>query len=111
MVETILPYFLAGTALFFFWVYGIVSFILDVKHKFIPAATRHWHYRQTDSASDASEDSSVTKTKTDTDSMTSLWRQESGGDSRANYADRTDATTANESTHNRENIDSDESLH
>jgi hypothetical protein len=105
MAETILPYFLAGTALFFFWVYGIASFVLDVKHKFVPAATRYWHHRQTDSASDASEESSVA----DTDSMTSLWRQES--DAEANYADQTHATTSKESTHNRENIDSDESLH
>ncbi len=26
----------AGTLLFFFWAYGIVSFALDLKHKIIP---------------------------------------------------------------------------
>lgn len=31
-------YLVGGTVLFFFWAYGIVSFVLDVKNKFIPAA-------------------------------------------------------------------------
>jgi hypothetical protein len=33
-------YLLGGTVLFFFWVYGIVSFALDCKHKFFPAIRR-----------------------------------------------------------------------
>lgn len=28
----------AGTLLFFFWAYGIVSFVLDVKNKYVPGA-------------------------------------------------------------------------
>ncbi|GAA0229929.1 hypothetical protein ACFFQF_13595 [Haladaptatus pallidirubidus] len=35
-VEFGLVYFGAGTLLFFFWAYGIVSFVLDVKNKIIP---------------------------------------------------------------------------
>ena len=30
-------YLVGGTVLFFFWAYGIVSFVLDVKNKFVPA--------------------------------------------------------------------------
>ncbi|WP_132059947.1 hypothetical protein [Halorussus amylolyticus] len=30
-------YLVGGTVLFFFWAYGIVSFVLDVKNKYIPA--------------------------------------------------------------------------
>jgi hypothetical protein len=33
-------YLLGGTVLFFFWVYGIVSFALDCKNKFVPAIRR-----------------------------------------------------------------------
>jgi len=29
------------TLLFFFWVYGIASFVLDVKHKLVPAVRRY----------------------------------------------------------------------
>jgi hypothetical protein len=37
------PYgiYLAGTLLLFFWVYGLVSLVLDVKHKFIPLARQY----------------------------------------------------------------------
>ncbi|SIR20945.1 hypothetical protein SAMN05421858_1835 [Haladaptatus litoreus] len=35
-VEFRLVYFGAGTLLFFFWAYGIVSFVLDLKNKIIP---------------------------------------------------------------------------
>ncbi|WP_435154573.1 hypothetical protein [Haladaptatus sp. DFWS20] len=35
-VEFGLLYFGAGTLLFFFWAYGIVSFVLDLKKKIIP---------------------------------------------------------------------------
>ncbi|WP_134670527.1 hypothetical protein [Halorussus marinus] len=34
-------YLVGGTVLFFFWAYGIVSFALDVKNKFVPAA-KQW---------------------------------------------------------------------
>lgn len=40
-----LVYFGGGTILFFFWAYGIVSFVLDVKNKFVPGAKtlyRNW---------------------------------------------------------------------
>ncbi|UPW00342.1 hypothetical protein M0R88_17760 [Halorussus gelatinilyticus] len=30
-------YLVGGTLLFFFWAYGIVSFVLDCKNKFLPA--------------------------------------------------------------------------
>lgn len=33
-------FFAAGTVLFFFWVYGIASFVLDVKNKFVPYLRR-----------------------------------------------------------------------
>ncbi|WP_266077879.1 hypothetical protein [Haladaptatus caseinilyticus] len=35
-VEFGLLYFGAGTLLFFFWAYGIVSFALDLKNKIVP---------------------------------------------------------------------------
>ncbi|WP_049970166.1 hypothetical protein [Haladaptatus cibarius] len=35
-VEFGVVYFGAGTLLFFFWAYGIVSFVLDLKNKIIP---------------------------------------------------------------------------
>ncbi|WP_135534314.1 MULTISPECIES: hypothetical protein [Halostella] len=36
-----LVYFGGGTILFFFWVYGIVSFGLDLKHKIIPGIRQY----------------------------------------------------------------------
>lgn len=33
-------YLAGGTVLFFFWVYGIVSFVLDCKNRYVPAARR-----------------------------------------------------------------------
>jgi hypothetical protein len=39
-------YFTAGTLLFVFWAYGLVSFVLDVKNKFIPAARQLWRNRK-----------------------------------------------------------------
>ena len=33
--------FVAGSLLFVFWAYGLVSFVLDVKNKFIPAVRRY----------------------------------------------------------------------
>ena len=32
--------------LFVFWAYGIISFVLDVKNKFIPLMRRYWRGRQ-----------------------------------------------------------------
>jgi hypothetical protein len=32
----LLAYFGGGMILFFFWIYGIVSFVLDIKNKLIP---------------------------------------------------------------------------
>ncbi len=34
------------TTLFFFWIYGIVSFALDVKHKAIPAIRQYRRNKQ-----------------------------------------------------------------
>lgn len=34
--DTLLLYFGGGTLLFFFWVYGIVSFAIDIRKKIIP---------------------------------------------------------------------------
>lgn len=36
-----LVYFGGGTLLFFFWAYGIVSFVLDVKNYAVPALRRY----------------------------------------------------------------------
>ena len=33
--------FVAGSLLFVFWAYGLVSFVLDVKNKVIPAVRRY----------------------------------------------------------------------
>jgi len=41
-----LLYFGGGTLLFFFWVYGIVSFVLDLKNKLIPGARQYWRGRK-----------------------------------------------------------------
>lgn len=37
-----LLYFLFGTVLFFFWVYGIVSFIVDVRRRIVPRIRARW---------------------------------------------------------------------
>jgi len=34
-------YFAAGTLLFFFWAYGLVSFVLDLKNKIIPGIRQY----------------------------------------------------------------------
>lgn len=36
-----LVYFGGGTVLFFFWVYGIASFVLDLKNKIIPGIRKY----------------------------------------------------------------------
>lgn len=36
-----LTFFAVGSLLFVFWAYGVVSFGLDVKNKFIPMARRY----------------------------------------------------------------------
>lgn len=41
MVEATLLYVGGLTILFFFWVYGIASFILDVKNKLVPGARQY----------------------------------------------------------------------
>ncbi|WP_158056421.1 hypothetical protein [Halorussus halophilus] len=33
-------YIIGGTVLFFFWAYGIVSFVRDTKNKFVPAGRK-----------------------------------------------------------------------
>jgi len=56
MVTTLgLLYLVGGTVLFFFWAYGIVSFVLDCKNKFLPAAAQliaNWRARRREQASD-----------------------------------------------------------
>lgn len=39
-------YFGAMTLLFFFWVYGIASFVLDLKNKFLPAVRQYLRHRK-----------------------------------------------------------------
>lgn len=46
MVESLVPYFTGGTILFFFWAYGVVSFVLDLQNKIIPAISSYWENRQ-----------------------------------------------------------------
>jgi hypothetical protein len=41
MVDPVLAYVGAVTLLFFFWIYGIVSFALDVKNKLIPGIRQY----------------------------------------------------------------------
>lgn len=41
MAVDVQSFFVAGTILFFFWAYGLVSFVLDVKNKFLPAVRRY----------------------------------------------------------------------
>lgn len=41
-----LLYVSAMTLLFFFWVYGIASFVLDVKNKFIPLGRQYLRGRR-----------------------------------------------------------------
>ena len=42
MSATVAAVYYGGlTVLFFFWVYGIVSFVLDVKNKLIPGVQRY----------------------------------------------------------------------
>ncbi|NHN48611.1 hypothetical protein G9464_13545 [Halostella sp. JP-L12] len=36
-----LVYFGGGTILFFFWIYGIVSFFLDLKNKVVPGIRQY----------------------------------------------------------------------
>lgn len=46
MVDPALVYLGAGTLLFFFWAYGIVSFVLDVKNKFVPLGRQYLRGRR-----------------------------------------------------------------
>jgi hypothetical protein len=39
-------YFTIGTILFFFWAYGIVSFVLDVKNKLLPLTRQYLRGRR-----------------------------------------------------------------
>ncbi|WP_435097536.1 hypothetical protein [Halarchaeum sp. P4] len=56
MVSTLGWFYLAGgTLLFFFWAYGIVSFVLDVKNKFIPALRTLWRERKRQKAEEEAE--------------------------------------------------------
>jgi hypothetical protein len=38
-------YFIVGSLLFVFWTYGVVSFALDVKNKFLPGVRRYLENR------------------------------------------------------------------
>jgi hypothetical protein len=46
MAETLVPYFVAGTILFFFWAYGLVSFVLDLQNKVVPGLLNYYRTRQ-----------------------------------------------------------------
>ena len=42
MLDWLILFYLVGVfVLFFFWIYGIVSFALDVKNKFVPGVLRY----------------------------------------------------------------------
>lgn len=38
----VVAYFAFGTLLFFFWVYGIVSFVVDLRRQIIPWVRARW---------------------------------------------------------------------
>lgn len=44
--DAVLLYFGGGTVLFFFWVYGIVSFAVDLRKKIIPGIRQYWQGRR-----------------------------------------------------------------
>jgi hypothetical protein len=46
MAEAAYGFFFAGTLLFFFWAYGVVSFVLDVKNKLLPLARQYLRGRR-----------------------------------------------------------------
>lgn len=48
-------YVVGGTLLFFFWAYGIVSFVLDVKNKLVPAVHTLWRERKRAKAEEEAE--------------------------------------------------------
>lgn len=48
-----LTFVVAGSLLFVFWAYGVVSFVLDVKNKLLPAVRR---YRAGESGGDESQE-------------------------------------------------------
>jgi len=50
MDVAVLLYFGGGTVLFFFWIYGIVSFVRDVRHRFVPAVRQYRRGRQREQA-------------------------------------------------------------
>lgn len=41
-----LTYFAVGSLLFVFWAYGVVSFVLDVKNKFVPLTRQYLRGRR-----------------------------------------------------------------
>lgn len=53
MVDPALVYVGGVTLLFFFWIYGIVAFVRDVKNKLVPA---YRQYRREDGADERGED-------------------------------------------------------
>ncbi|MDR9430587.1 MAG: hypothetical protein RI568_07790 [Natronomonas sp.] len=48
----VILYFTFGTLLFFFWVYGIVSFISDLRRQIIPWIRVQWRNRRDDETND-----------------------------------------------------------
>ena len=46
MAVDVQSFFVAGTLLFFFWAYGFVSFVLDVKNKLVPGIRRYLRNRK-----------------------------------------------------------------
>ena len=43
-------YFTVGSLLFVFWAYGVVSFVLDVKNKFVPMGKQYLRGRREQTA-------------------------------------------------------------
>jgi hypothetical protein len=52
----VLTYFAFGTVLFFFWVYGIVSFVSDLRRQIIPWVRARWFDGDEDDPEDTSTD-------------------------------------------------------
>jgi hypothetical protein len=46
-------YFAFGTLLFFFWVYGIVSFVVDLRRQIIPWVRARWRERRDEESEEA----------------------------------------------------------
>ncbi|RJT05278.1 MULTISPECIES: hypothetical protein [Halococcus] len=55
VTEIGLVYVVGMSLLFVFWAYGLVSFVLDVKHKFVPLAKQYLRGRRNEKEEAARE--------------------------------------------------------